>query len=273
LTISSVVGLLTLAGCGGSDTATPEVSVNETTLVSKSTDMVSLDDLTADLHETAATSADSSASEVNKPKLLSESQHIQRFDNGQIKRRFEARTYSNKEIVFHGRYVEYYPNGQRFKQGMYVDGKQDGMWGYWHDNGRIAKKGQFIDGEHDGIWIYKTDKGHMRRQESYKNGLKDGLWIVYGRLPGTKVREENWKQDLRHGLTTEYNPETGQIMMTTEWVDGKKQGKEQVWYEDGSKAIYREYQDGELHGRAVVWAPSGSVRTDLRYVNGVRQSK
>ncbi len=303
LTIGSLVGLLTLVGCGRSESIAPEVSSeSDTTLVSKSPaagdlaagDLAAGDLAAGDLaagnlaagnlaagnladqkgtrNETAAAIGSPQADGPNKPVLVSESEHIQRFDNGQIKRRFEARTYSNNEVVFHGRYVEYYPNGQRFKQGMYVDGKQDGLWGYWHENGRIAKKGKFIEGAHDGIWIYKTDRGYMRRQESYQNGLKDGLWIVYGREPGTKIREENWQEDKRHGVTTEFNPKTGKILMVTEWVHGKKHGKEQIWHEDGSKAVYREYQNDELHGRAVVWAPSGAVRTDLRYVHGVRQS-
>ena len=276
LIFSNLVGLLAMAGCGGSDSAQPEISRNDTTLVSRTPDTEDTP-VTPDLQglnsdELPTSSPAAVEGKTEKPKLVVEQEKIERFADGQIRRRFDARIYDNNEIVFHGRYVEYYPNGKRFKQGMYVEGKQDGVWGYWHDNGRIAKKGKFILGEHDGVWIYKTNRGYLRRQESYKNGLKDGLWIVYGRKPGTKVREENWKDGKRHGKTIEFFPETGENQVVTEWANGQKDGREMAWYPDGSKAVERHYKNGELHGRAVAYAPSGAVRTEVEYVNGVRTS-
>lgn len=236
----------------------------DTTLVSKSPDSVD-----------AKNSRRSSilATSRTDAKLVAEKERKERFPNGELRRRFVARLYSDGEVVFHGPYVEYYPNGKRFKQGMYVDGKQDGLWGYWHDNGRIAKKGKFILGDHDGIWLYKTSAGHMRRQESYIKGEKDGLWIVYGREPGTKIREMEFKGGVKHGKVVEYFPKTGQKQMSTEWLNGQKHGEEMVWFEDGSKAVSKEYVNGELHGRSVVWAPSGAIRADFQYINGVRKSQ
>ena len=316
LLISSLVTLLIMTGCGGSDTAVsdsdggdtalaipPESDDRETSAASTSyVDDPGSDDRESPvairhavdrqdpIHRRTSASGEAPADATRpdsiqpdpidgpivaipaKPKLLGKREQIERYDDGQIRRRFVARIYSNNEVVFHGPYVEYYPNGKRFKQGMYVDNKQDGMWGYWHDNGRIAKKGRFILGKHDGIWIYKTERGHMRRQESYKDGLKDGLWIVYGREPGTKIREERWKDDKRHGQCTEFFPKTGGTQQITEWVNGKRHGKESIWFKDGKKAVEREYKDGQLHGRAVAYAPSGAIRTEMHYVDGERQT-
>ena len=37
---------------------------------------------------------------------------------------------SDDQLVNHGEYTEYYPNGQKFAEGNYDNGVHDGTWSY-----------------------------------------------------------------------------------------------------------------------------------------------
>ena len=59
--------------------------------------------------------------------------------------------------------IDYWPNGQKEKEGSFKDGIKDGKWTYLHSNGRKEKEGTFLDGKEDGIWTYWFNNGQKMK--------------------------------------------------------------------------------------------------------------
>ena len=198
---------------------------------------------------------------------------IERFPNGKVRRGFEARYYPDGEMVYHGRYVQFWESGKKHSKGLWVDGKKEGEWIYWHDNGRIAKKGSFRNGKLEGRWVYVTANGRPKHRDHYQDGKRHGELIVFDKATGTRVvRKVHFKNGVKHGLAIEYFA-NGNVMQSTNWVDGVEHGKRETFYENGNKLLLEEYSHGKLHGHVKRWSPLGSLESDTVYVDGLPKSK
>ena len=45
------------------------------------------------------------------------------------------------------KYIEYYPNGMKWREVTLKDGKEDGLWTQWYENGQKRRGVTFKDGE------------------------------------------------------------------------------------------------------------------------------
>lgn len=48
----------------------------------------------------------------------------------------------------------YYLTGTRYAQGELKTGKETGLWTYWHRNGQKAREGRFVNGQRQGTHTY-----------------------------------------------------------------------------------------------------------------------
>ena len=73
------------------------------------------------------------------------SEVIETYENGNIK----SITYHKKSRtgIEKVKYEEYYKNGQKYEEGTYKDGKQDGLYTEWYDNGQKRLEYTYKDGE------------------------------------------------------------------------------------------------------------------------------
>lgn len=55
----------------------------------------------------------------------------------------------------------------------------------------------------------------------------------------------------------------------TQFINGKKNGKDQKWFNDGSLSYHAEYVNGVLHGKVISWWRNGKKRSESHYLNGV----
>ena len=49
----------------------------------------------------------------------------------------------------------------------------------YHENGQIEKEGIYINGKEEGKWIWYYENGQVKSEGKYKNGNKDGEWVNY----------------------------------------------------------------------------------------------
>lgn len=275
------IGLLT--GCG-SDESSSGSATSPTTGALANSDAVSGNGTVATKDSATQSLADSqtiptTATSASEPLVIKRSsnfvtkEQIDRYSNGKVRRGYEARFYPDGEMVFHGRFVEFWETGKKHSKGRYVEGKKEGEWTYWHGNGRIAKKGSFVNGKLEGRWLYVTEDGRPKHRDHYKDGLRHGELIVFDKATGTKVvRKVHFQNGVKHGIATEYYS-NGNVMMSTTWVDGKEHGKRESFYENGNKLSTTEYSKGKLNGHVIEWSPTGAVQSDIVYVNDVPQPK
>tara|TARA_B110000240_G_C13259912_1_gene351163 strand:- start:330 stop:641 length:312 start_codon:yes stop_codon:yes gene_type:complete len=63
----------------------------------------------------------------------------------------ENRIIYYKSKLFNGVGFDIYPNSQLKEEGNHKDGKQDGLWKYYHKNGQLKEERNYINGIRDGL--------------------------------------------------------------------------------------------------------------------------
>jgi len=97
------------------------------------------------------------------------------------------------------------------EEGVYDDGKKDGLWKYWDKKGIKEKEIIFEKGD-DILWSFFAPNGNKTREGQMEDGKEEGVWTFYDEN-GIKERETEYKSGKEDGI---YSP----------WYDnGQKQSK------------------------------------------------
>jgi len=163
---------------------------------------------------------------VPPPKLVDTREIREDYADGTIRVACGVKYYSDGSTVKHGPYTEWHPNGTKFKEGQYEDGKMIGEWTFYFDDGKKAKSGSYKANEACGVWTYWRPDGSKHREESYRDGNRHGPWTVW-HANGQKAIEEHY-------------------------VDDKLDGKRIAWDKDGKKTAELVYRKGVLVERIAV---------------------
>jgi len=148
----------------------------------------------------------------------------------------------------HGKWEEWFGNGQKEIEKTYVDGKLNGQQYEWYKNGKLKFEESFSKGVQTGEKNKFLENGKLKRNQPYKDGKVEG--IVY----------ELW--DYKGKLVD------GGLYSETEYQDGVKQGKETVFYPDKTKMREGFNQNGMEHGERIWWSKSGIISIKEYYENG-----
>ena len=96
------------------------------------------------------------------------------------------------EELRHGKWQEWYSNGQLKMSGQYDHDKMVGQFTYWHSNGQKAAEGEYVEDKHDGTWVW----WHQNGQKSVTGGFQDGnlidqwrWWAENGKLTKQLVHD------------------------------------------------------------------------------------
>jgi hypothetical protein len=120
--------------------------------------------------------------------LISKSDFLEKYnllDSIQLKR-FHFRPTSD------GYKKVYYLNGKLYSEGNVKSGKENGFWVYWHENGQKAREGHFLDGKREGIHKYWFLNGRLRGEGGFKNDKYDGKWVMH-KEDGSEMVEQVYK--------------------------------------------------------------------------------
>jgi len=66
--------------------------------------------------------------------------------------------------------IKYYPNGKKKSEGIYKDGKLDGLSTVWYENGHKEFEATWKDGEIDGLATGYHENGQKRSERIWKDG-------------------------------------------------------------------------------------------------------
>jgi antitoxin component YwqK of YwqJK toxin-antitoxin module len=166
-----------------------------------------------------------------------------KYPDGKLRYERQIARYSDDHYVSDGFYHEFYPNGEKFVEGQYKNGRQDGQWTYYHENGKVQRTVNFSGGQPDGNWEIFNAEGVVVAKRGYKAGKRDGTWVVF---------DESGKQPLRE--------ET--------YADGKADGTWKVWYPSGQQKTEIGIKAGVRDGRYAEWDEKGQQRYDLNFAEG-----
>lgn len=127
-------------------------------------------------------------------------------------------------------------------------------------------------------------------EAEFSTGNKNGIEIIFDATTGKETSIKNWKNDRLNGLTEEFID--GTMISQKEYKDGKLDGKEFRWSDDGQTILTEltwknnnrqtgfettpqgknNYLDGKLHGRQISYSKTNNgnqyIYIDSNYSHG-----
>lgn len=132
----------------------------------------------------------------------------------------------------HGRWAEWYPNGQLKTEGSYVDGKMEGRWVSYFETGVKQLEGEYRGGTKHGLWTQYYEEGPKNREEVHPGGPGPVKWVTW-RSDGKKWAE---------GMSLGHLP----------------QGPYAEWHPNGVKAVEGQYERGQKTREWKYWDAQGT---------------
>lgn len=253
-----LIGLFGLTACSHSNSPTSPTSSKPSTNQHRGDFDTQQVSITADLPPEAL---------IAEPVAVDES--IDYYSDGSLRRTYEFYSVEPGERVFHGEFVEFYPNGKRFSAGSYAHGLRHGRWEFWHQNGQTARLAVYSDGVAEGEWVWYRQNGTRWRASSYMNGKLEGNSITFADDGQTPIESEAYRLGLRHGLQLRWYP-AGQKAVEIEFKDGVPDGREIRWHDNGQKQAEGQHRGGSPHGVFHYWASDGTPVKSVQWQNGRR---
>ncbi len=165
-----------------------------------------------------------------------------------------------------GAWVWHDRDGNKEREGRYVDGMRDGRWIEWWAN-TVVFTGHYKAGKPDGEFAYFDRKGNELGKVTIKDGTGTLLTFWGNRKPsskttlvkgvedgpyqeltqnGTVVIEGRYKAGAKHGVWKAWSPE-GVLLVEQAWARGKLDGTVKK-YVAGKLSLEATYQDGQASG-------------------------
>ena len=88
------------------------------------------------------------------------------FDDGKKK---EEGTIKDGKMISKTKW-EWYGSGQKMKEEVFKNGKDDGLWTSWFENGQKKSEGNYKWGVEDGLWTEWYENGQKKEEITYNYG-------------------------------------------------------------------------------------------------------
>ena len=79
----------------------------------------------------------------------------------------------------HGKYVEYYKNGNVSRKGLFYNGKEDSTWYFYYENKGLKATENYKRGKKNGHNRYYFKTGELAQETIFKDNLADSVWTSY----------------------------------------------------------------------------------------------
>lgn len=163
-----------------------------------------------------------------------------------------------------GTYKEFYPSGEIKAEGLYVDGKSEGLWLFYHPSGEVEAKGIYTDGLRTGTWAFFYPGGNKAAEGRYEDGLREGDWSFFhenGNLSSDGTMQEGQKD----GYWKLYD-RWGSFQGEGNFVKGEGEYKE--FYESGKIKTIGLIKDDKNEGEWLYYYENGRLEGRASFVAG-----
>lgn len=137
------------------------------------------------------------------------------WDNGKLQRREEMKLDDDGEWILDGKVEDFWENGSPKLEMFYKDGLPHGPKTAWFPNGQVYHKGQFVNGREDGVWVTYFADGSKQAELHLNNGAIDGEEIRWHQN-GKKAMYGRWVKGKQVGYFTFWDEE-GKILRETDY--------------------------------------------------------
>lgn len=186
-----------------------------------------------------------------------------------------------------GAYKSFFLDGKLHKQGTYKNGEMEGEWLTYYRNGKLYLKQNYKAGKLDGTNItYDTD-GNEITIAQYDKGEKEGE-VTHKNSKGQKWQVSTYSRGHLRKLTF-YNAATGQVISNRTIEDKEKNfislydvlggkvedvvvdrdgvynGKQTLYYSNGTVAAENEFKNGMKNGLSVKYHMNKNKKEECTY--------
>jgi antitoxin component YwqK of YwqJK toxin-antitoxin module len=168
--------------------------------------------------------------------------------------------YAKKDyrLLYSGKCVTCYRNGQLKSQISIVNGKQDSLGLEYYESGCLQSKMHYITGKLDGeISFYFDSTNNKAETEFFKNGIRNGSKIQFFNNPSNDtIAYANYKNNLLDGLKKEFYP-NNKIHRIAEYTAGLQNGSQKTYSNKGKLESELSFKNGKKHGAWHYYFDSG----------------
>lgn len=203
------------------------------------------------------------------------------------------------DILRHGPFQRFHPNGRAAVQGAYRLDRPVGIWSWWNEEGYLMRRVR-IDGDFEeilggrkfnspdttfantagrttaqgrmkfdkghGQWRYWFDTGQPKAQGKFVTGVPDGRWVML--YPDGQIESiQEYRLGILHGLYMKAYP-NGQEKVEGRMEHGMKVGLWRHWYEDGRRRTEGRYVNDLEDGKWRFWTKDGELASAVIYKAG-----
>ena len=157
--------------------------------------------------------------------------------------------------------------GQYESKGDLRNGKKNGKWTHWNKNGVALEEHYYVDGETGTIACLDYAQNIITLNDEPFTGLN----ICTHENAGIDS-QGNVVDGKKEGRFTIFY-ENGQKLLESHWKDGKEEGKWTGWHENGQKAAESYFREAKLDGKATSWHKNGQKAEVAHYTSGKEDGK
>ena len=221
------------------------------------------------------------------------------YSDGKLAYIKELKIIKGQPPILHGRYIEYYKNGQIKVQGNNKDGKRDGEFKAFLRNGKSAGSVFYKDGKiikstlvnsmkDNASFSLTTDINYnLNSNEIITDEFPNGLlkqYFIYNknRLLDGESREyyeegdiksiSHFKNHIPDGVFISYY-QNGNMEEKYAYVNGQANGECLSYYENGKLEERYFLKNGEIDGEAFAYYPSGKLEVKDFFKDGKKEGK
>ena len=183
---------------------------------------------------------------------------------------YEERCYKNG--IIHGDMI--ISKRWTFEFYAYKDGKKNGRFCKVNTyRGLVTDRCNYVDDKIEGC--YQKFTPNTKTEITYVNGKKQGDYTVYSQM-GDIIEfgfyNKN-KKYVKEKYTTNIENFRGKLIEKNNYLDCKKHGICEKWYNDGTQMTKIEYVNGKKEGKCEEYFPDGKPKIICNYLNGKEEGK
>lgn len=149
--------------------------------------------------------------------------------------------------VPYGKFTYFYQNGKTRTISILSDDGRIARTTSWFPNGKLMAKGKYVDQQ------------------------RDSLWQFFSEYDGSLVSEEFYVKGVKHGQEKIFYPGKG-VSEIIPWVEGKKDGTWEQYYDDGAPKLAGTYKNNEREGPIKTFFVTGKLLVSGFYTGGHQDS-
>lgn len=171
---------------------------------------------------------------------------------------------------YHGKFIEYYDDGEVYLSIDYVNGKKHGKYWCYGKGTNICHTTEYINDKRHGKDI-KTIDDNIIIDHTYENDVKHGRCLDYynNHTTQSQIRFDiTYVNGLCHGKYKSYFT-NGQLLYEMNFINNKKHGELFKYYDNGQLYYSKTYADNRMIGRYMEYDRDGNIRHNIEYVEYV----